>query len=238
MLTALVSIHDVMPESRSAVTQLLNTLHTRIPQLKAEHITLLVVPGRQWRSEDVDWLGNLACKGHPLAGHGWSHYTDNQKRTVYHHLHSLLLSRNAAEHLSRPLPELLRLVTKCFEWFPKHGFTEPKLYVPPAWATGCLRLKHWQSLPFCQLETLSGITHISSGQHYSLPLTGYEADTPWRAASLKAFNQWNKLWAQVSNRAIRISLHPYDGSYLLAESLIKDIQLAQHYQRYDLIRAE
>ena len=67
-LAALVSIHDVMPETRTQVTAMLARL-----RLPCEAVTLLVVPGKDWQEGDLDWLRSLQNAGHPLAGHGWSH---------------------------------------------------------------------------------------------------------------------------------------------------------------------
>ena len=63
-LTALVSIHDVMPETRTRVTAMLARL-----KLPAQAVTLLVVPGKDWQADDLDWLRGLQEAGHPaMAG--------------------------------------------------------------------------------------------------------------------------------------------------------------------------
>jgi predicted deacetylase len=231
MLRALVSIHDVMPDTRSVITQMLNTLKQRVPQLRPYHITLLVVPGKAWQTDDLNWLSSLVHQGHPLAGHGWSHAAPNQ-RTFYHHLHSLFLSRNAAEHLSRSSQELQQRVANCHQWFAAHHFPAPSLYVPPAWAQGCLNAKQWQALPFLQLETLSAVNDVQQQQRWPLPLTGYEADTPWRAWFLTRFNQWNKHQARKTGRPLRIGLHPFDLQYRLAQNAMDDLTSVEEFYQY------
>ncbi len=61
------------------------------------------------------------------------------RRSAYHRLHAALISRDVAEHLSRPAHELVALVHRCHGWFAAHGLPAPTLYVPPAWALGGTR---------------------------------------------------------------------------------------------------
>lgn len=230
-LRAIVSIHDVMPETRPQVTRMLQTLSSSTPHLTAADITLLIVPGRQWMKTDLDWLHQLVAKGHPLAGHGWLHQAP-LKRTFYHVLHSLLLSRNAAEHLSQKPQDLKQLVNNCFYWFYQRGLPRPQLYVPPAWAAGKLELREWKQLPFSQLETLSGVTHLYTGHHVPLPLTGYEADNRIRATVLRFFNFLNKQRARRSGKPLRIGLHPFDLDYFLARHALSDLNRVDQFCRY------
>ncbi|MGC1510807.1 polysaccharide deacetylase family protein [Ketobacter sp.] len=230
-LRALVSIHDVMPETREQVTTMLLKLAQQAPQLTPPFITLLIVPGRQWSQSDLAWLHALAQAGHPLAGHGWSHKAP-LKRTLYHLLHSLVLSRDAAEHLSRNHHELRQLVLDCFNWFHHYGLPRPSLYVPPAWAAGNLGIRQWKTLPFAQLETLAGVTDLQSGHKYKLPLTGYEADNAFRAISLRLFNCLNIKRARKSGAPLRIGLHPFDLDYRLAQNALSDLTLVDRFCQY------
>ena len=236
MLRAVVSIHDVMPSTRSAVTQLLQRLTQCAPKLDCSQITLLVVPGKPWSNDDIGWLQSLVKSGHPLAGHGWSHQAQTP-RTPYHVLHSLLLSRNAAEHLSCQPDQLVSLLMRCHRWFAQSDLPQPTLYVPPAWAAGCLSLSQWQALPFQQLETLSGVYELATGRRYTLPLTGYEADTPIRALFLKMFNQWNLQQAQNTQRPLRISLHPFDLQYALAQNAIQHLTAVDEFIAYSQLHS-
>jgi len=232
VITALVSIHDVMPESRRAVMHLLNELQKRVPTLKPAQITLLVVPGKNWRDDDLLWLECLQGQGYPFAGHGWNH-TALKSKNFYHHIHSLVLSRDAAEHLSQPSKNLQTLVQCCYEWFPNHGYYEPLLYVPPAWASGRLTLENWQALPFRYLETLGGLRNIESGKYYSLPLCGYEADTLMRSFFLRGLNGYNKLQAEHRGKPLRICLHPNDYKYYLSDGIFYDLRQVDRFINYD-----
>lgn len=231
MLRALLSVHDVMPETRANVTALLETISNHCPLLTPEATMLLVVPGKDWQASDLDWLHSLAQQGYPLAGHGWIHVA-KKNRTLYHWLHSLLLSRDAAEHLSCNQTELVQLVQRCFQWFGQVGLPQPHLYVPPAWATGNLTMAQWQLMPFLQLETLSSVVDLTAGQYVPLPLMGYEADTRWRAMALGLFNRWNLHQAHHSNCPVRIGLHPHDATLRLSHQLFEHLAAVNEFCRY------
>ena len=233
MLSALVSIHDVMPETRPLVSDMLYQL-SRLERLAPAKVTLLVVPGKQWTPVDIRWLQALAQEGYPLAGHGWSHQAP-LPRTLYHLLHGLVLSRNAAEHLSRSEPELKDRVTACHHWFGQHDLPTPDLYVPPAWANGQLNWLQWSDRPFRLLETLGGVTELASGHYYRLPLTGYEADSILRACFLSAFNQLNLSRARRQQQVVRIGLHPCDLRYPLAAQALRHIAGASHFLDYSAL---
>ncbi|MCG8391556.1 MAG: polysaccharide deacetylase family protein [Pseudomonadales bacterium] len=225
-LRALVSIHDVMPETRPQVEAMLEKL-----ALPASAVTLLVVPGRDWRHDDLAWLHKLQDAGHPLAGHGWSHRCQPPV-TLYHRLHSALLSRDVAEHLSFSGDGIQRLVWDCYRWFLRHGLTPSPLYVPPAWALGALSQAQLAGLPFRYVETLTGV-HDTHEQHFTrLPLLGFEADTAFRAWVLRLFNAINISQSRRSGVPVRIGLHPHDFQLRLAGEippLIKAVTEAVTY---------
>ncbi|MFN3712577.1 MAG: polysaccharide deacetylase family protein [Alcanivoracaceae bacterium] len=230
-MRALLSIHDVMPSSRGAIAELLAQLYVSVPALRPQDITLLVVPGAQWREDDLLWLHRLVQAGHPLAGHGWCHRAP-ERRTLSHHLHSLLLSRDAAEHLSRPESELVALMLRCHAWFEQHELPLGPLYVPPAWAVGKLRANTLAAMPFRLLENLSGVMSLRHGSSIRLPLAGYEADTAWRAAFLSVSNAIHFRAAILLDRPIRIGLHPFDLRYRLGNQLLDDLRRVTQFCGY------
>ena len=133
-------MHDVMPETLSLVEDFLAFCSTHaIPPM-----TLLVVPGCDWRDEQLDRLRDLAGLGHELAAHGWLHRVGTPQ-SLYHRLHSTLLSRNVAEHLALDGESILALMRRSHAWFAEHDLPAPSLYVPPAWALGDNRWHHWIS---------------------------------------------------------------------------------------------
>lgn len=228
-LQALVSIHDVMPQTRPQVTDMLGQL-----ALPPQAVTLLVVPGKAWSEEDLAWLRELQNAGHPLAGHGWSHRCQPPV-TLYHKLHSALLSRQVAEHLSLSGEAIVGLVQDCHEWFAHHDLTASSLYVPPAWALGSLSRSQVARLPFACVETLSGVLDTGTGTHTRLPLVGFEADTRFRALFLGWFNALNVSRARRQRVPLRIGLHPFDLSFHLAPqifNLLKQVETLACYDGY------
>ncbi|UWN48432.1 hypothetical protein ASALC70_00612 [Alcanivorax sp. ALC70] len=209
-LSGLVSIHDVMPETRDRVAELLE----RLADVPPAAVTLLVVPGRDWSGDDLDWLRDLSARGHPLAGHGWRHRCD-PPRTLHHRLHSLFISRDVAEHLSLDGAGIAALIQDCHRWFVEHGLTPSPLYVPPAWALGRIEPEALAALPFRYFETLGGVYDARERRFIRLPLVGFEADTAWRAWSLNLFNRANLAMALMAGRSLRVSIHPQDLYYKL-----------------------
>ncbi|WP_237440367.1 polysaccharide deacetylase family protein [Alcanivorax sp. DP30] len=225
-LKALLSIHDVMPETRPQVSAMLASL-----SLPAQAVTLLVVPGRHWSRDDLVWLRGLQQVGHPLAGHGWIHQCQPPV-TLYHKLHSALLSRQVAEHLSFSADGVIQLMNDCHGWFAEQGLSVSPLYVPPAWALGSLRPEHYHQLPFRYLETLAGVLDTQSGTLTRLPLVGFEADTVFRAWFLKLFNGYNVARAKAQQMPVRIGLHPFDLSSHLASQIPNLIARVTEFHDY------
>lgn len=212
--TSLVSIHDVMPHTLESVDELLQICKAS----RIDRVTLLVVPGLDWQEQQLDVLRSWQRRGYTLAGHGWFHRCRGV-RTVYHWLHSRLLSRDVAEHLSLSSSEIVDLIQRCGAWFLERGFQQPKLYVPPAWAVGSLPTHAFTQLPFEAMETLTGVTVFNTGHHIRLPLVGFEADTAFRAFFLRRWNSWTIRSAAGSGKAVRISLHPFDHRLRLGDSV-------------------
>lgn len=219
-------MHDVMPATLDRCLGLLEYLDG----LNVTPVTLLVVPGHDWSDRQLATLEDLQRQGLILAGHGWYHEV-SEISSLYHRLHSLLLSRRAAEHLSLNGQQIQQLIGDCFAWFTHHGFKPPQCYVPPAWALGAVQRGQLKKLPFRYYEVLSGVLDAHSGQLKRLPLTGYEADTAWRAASLRPWNRWNE-WRASHDRPLRIGLHPFDREMRLAAQLHRQLVACDRFISY------
>lgn len=225
--TGLVSIHDVMPETLGHCRRLLAALD----DAGVDTLTLLVVPGRQWSGEDLRSLRRWQNQGIHLAGHGWRHRAQ-PPRTLHHRLHSALLSRLAAEHLSLGAAEIAQLIRDCFAWFEDNDLAPPALYVPPAWALGPLPKSFLLELPFRFVELLDGVLDSKAGRYRRLPVTGYEADTAWRAFSLGLWNRVNAWSARVSHKPLRIGIHPFDAELRLKRQMQYRIESCQRFISY------
>jgi len=226
-LTGLVSIHDVMPDTLEHCQRLLAMLEAA----NVDTVTLLVVPGKQWSDGHLRVLRNWQDQGIHLAGHGW-HHRAAPPRSLYHRLHSLLLSRLAAEHLSLDRKQIQQLIRDCHDWFARHGLTPPELYVPPAWALGDLPKSALLDLPFSCVELLDGVLDSDRGHYQRLPLSGYEADTALRAVSLGIWNRYNAWSARSRGKPLRIGIHPFDAELRLQQQMREQIGACEHFISY------
>lgn len=213
MTAALVSIHDVMPETLTRTAGLLDWLEAA----GVRPVTLLVVPGRGWTPAQIDTLRHWQGRGHRLAGHGWAHHVA-ERRGLYHRLHGALLSRNVAEHLALDGPAIAGLMARNAAWFDDHGLGRPSLYVPPAWALGPIGRARLAETPFEWVETLSGVTETATGRCRRLPLVGFEADTAVRALGAGVLNRAMAGCARhlCRRRPLRVAIHPDDLALRLA----------------------
>lgn len=216
----LVSIHDVMPETLSDVERII----AELAKAGWPPATLLVVPGRDWKPETIGWLRRHSERGHPLAGHGWCHSVP-RLRSARHWLHSVLISRRAAEHYSLDALGVETLVRRCRGWFDRQRLPVPELYVPPAWAAGPARPREIARAGFRYVETLGGIYDHREGRQISLPVIGYEADTAFRAFCLRRLNAINLRRARGVG-AVRLAIHPKDLDLRLADDLRAIIESA------------
>lgn len=214
MRSTLISIHDVMPETMELVSGQIDLLD----QVGITKCTLLVVPGCDWSSDQIKQLHRWNEQGFELAGHGWVHRCERVKG-VYHRLHSLVISRDIAEHLELSPEDRFELMSRCADWFEQQKLPQPALYVPPAWAMGRLKKHRLQELPFRWFEVLSGVWDSESNRLRRSPLMGFEADTGLRWTILKLSNRCNEFAARVLQRPIRLSLHPYDLELLLRDDV-------------------
>lgn len=218
-LHRLVSIHDVMPETFDAVDECLTTCEG----LGVGPVYLLVVPGKNWQPSQLQKLQEYTHRGHHLVGHGWSHNVD-KIQGLKHWLHSILISRRAAEHLQHTADVNQQLMRNCYQWFIKNDLPKPTLYVPPAWAIGDISLGDLADTGFSLLEVQRGIIDLNTLSLVKLPLLGFEADTGFRRYFLKCWNKTNRLYEIKSNKTLRLSIHPYDLHLKLRNDLLIELR--------------
>ena len=228
-MKALISIHDCMPENMDKIQHILNWLKDRnIPP-----VTLLVVPGKNWTENQLKLLKQYTLEGHTLAAHGWHHHTEPKK--FLHRIHSLIISKNVAEHLDLNQQGILALLNKSYQWFIQNHLPTPTLYVPPAWALGSIHRKTLSKTLFKQIEVTRGLIHLAPNKQAKLqrlPLTGYEADSPFRVRFLKKWNQFQQHRAQVQSLPLRISIHPHDLDLPIADQLEQQLKNVQTFIKY------
>ena len=209
----LLSIHDVMPGTLDDVER----ISSELASLGYGTVTLLVVPGSGWATDSLLRLRALTDSGAELAGHGWRHVVDDI-RGLRHRVHSLLISRDVAEHLALSRTQIRSLVRQCYDWFSSNHLPEPLLYVPPAWAMGQIDKQDLEQLPFRQYETLAGVYDSGTGTFRRTAMVGFEADTAIRALSCRIWNRLT-LRAAGTSKPIRVAIHPSDPGLLLGDDL-------------------
>lgn len=224
-IQSLVTIHDVTQEVLEQTARLLEVIFSG----GNGPVILLVVPGGFSDPSALTELRTLLRQNVQLAGHGYNHRARSRKN-LYHKLHSQFISRQVAEHLSRPAQEIESLINSCANWFQQHQLPRPELYVPPAWAMGAISRQQLAQTPFRYFETQGGLLDSHSRRFIRLPLLGYEADTPMRRQLLCGWNRINRRWAETSGRT-RIAIHPHDLNFHLAEELRQD--LSRYSERSD-----
>ncbi|WP_439105614.1 polysaccharide deacetylase family protein [Congregibacter sp.] len=212
---ALLSIHDVMPETLKQTDAILQ----RVAAHGWRPPALLVVPGRDWDSGQITRLRQWQRDGCELLAHGWHHET--QPRRPWHRIHAALISRNVAEHLALDPDGIADLMQRSREWFGEAGLATPTAYVPPAWALG-MGTGHLALVSYDCVETLGGVHLRGSDGHWlfrRLPLVGFEADTRFRARFLTAMNRLMVSYARRRGLPLRIGIHPGDPELLLADTM-------------------
>ncbi|MGD8593859.1 MAG: DUF2334 domain-containing protein, partial [Gammaproteobacteria bacterium] len=184
--------------------------------------TLLVVPGKPWRDNEIDQLRQYAQQGLELAGHGW-HHQISKYADIKHRVHGLMISKNVAEHLELDSAGISKLIERSYRWFQEHNLPDPSLYVPPAWAMGNISRSRLRRLPFRYYEYFSGIYDSKLNCFERIPMVGYEADAWFRVPFVALWNRMNFIGAQRQQR-LRFSIHPNDFELLLHKNLSRDLR--------------
>lgn len=221
---AIVSIHDVTPETLPRIGDIVHFLKTH----GVHRLTLLIIPGKSWTADQLTRLRTWQNEGVDLAGHGWRHRV-HRTATIWHRLHGKLISRDAAEHLSLTEDEIAGVIRRCYRWFERSRLLPPLLYVPPAWAMGNISLGRLNDLPFRLYETQWGIYDRERATLYRMPVTGYMADTPVRSFVLSVLNVVN---VHLPVRVTRMAVHPNDLALPLAGDLGRHLARRGPFLRY------
>lgn len=223
---AIVSIHDVMPSNLDKIFEIMIFLK----KAGVRPITLLIVAGKQWRSNDIALLKKLQSNGEiELAGHGWRHRVDGFV-SLRHRLHGVLISRKEAEHMSLQADEIIELVERNYGWFQRVGLQPPDLYVPPAWAMGNISRERLRRLPFRYYETLIGVYDAYRGCTQPMAVCGYMADTRHRSLILRATNAINR---RIFPYPLRIAIHPDDLKLSMATDLASCLKKEFNFSTYE-----
>jgi len=210
-----ISIHDVRPNN---VYKIINIINLLFDKYNIRKITLLVIPGLNWNDKQIEILKSLQNKaGIELAAHGWCHKSDSIK-TIYHYMHSKLISADSAEHLSKSKLSIIKILNNSHLWFSNQGLNSPTLYVPPAWALGNINKEDLSEISFNEFEMTSGA--FINNKFIFIPLIGFEVKTYFKFIIVKILNLINYLLYSFFG-VLRIAIHPDDFNLLLKRDLDK-----------------
>ena len=215
-----ISIHDITPDNLKNVEKIKDLLQKKY---NIKKICLLIIPGLNWKSNQINKIKKWQNSNCEIAAHGWIHKT-GKKRTLYHIFHSLIISGDCAEHLSINKDCIIQIINKSYNWFFKNNFDIPNLYVAPAWALGNINNQDLIKLPFNTFESTTGIT--KNGKYIFLPLIGFKSNNYFRALLQKFANYLNFQFAKFVG-VIRISLHPDDLNLYLSNDIHKYLSLSK-----------
>ncbi len=217
-MKAYISIHDVSPSNLNNIENIIFRLSDRF---NINKISILVIPGLNWNNKQINKLKTLQKKGVQIVAHGWLHKTKNIK-TLYHKLHSLIISDRCAEHLSQSRQDINIIISNSYNWFIENGFQKPTLYVPPAWALGKIKRDDLKNLQFTYYECTTGLIH--NNKYHFLPLIGFEEKFWCKSLLRRFFNSFNFILASFTG-IIRIAIHPNDFNLYLKNDLEKYLKI-------------
>jgi len=218
-LKSYISIHDVVPHNLDDVK---NIIHILQNQFNINKICILVIPGLNWNNHQIKKLSDLQHEGIEIAAHGWNHQAEPNK-TLYHRIHSKIISADCAEHLSKDRQGVIDIIKNSYDWFITNGLQKPLLYVPPAWAMGKIKTEDLKKLEFTHYECTTGVIH--NLKYRFLPLLGFEERTFIRALLRRFFNSLNYKIACFTG-IIRIAIHPNDFNLYLKKDILKYLSLS------------
>ena len=217
-----ISIHDVTPKNLENIEKIIFLLNNKF---NINKICILVIPGLHWDQNQINKLKVWQNQGIEIAAHGWQHVSQSNK-SIYHKIHSLIISKNCAEHLSKDASDIINLIHKSYDWFISNGFKKPLLYVPPAWALGNITKKDLSELKFSYFECTTGL--IFNQKYIFIPLIGFEEKNFIMALIRKFFNGLNYFMAYFTG-IIRIAIHPDDFNLYLKKDISKYLSIKYNY---------
>ncbi|SVE55600.1 uncharacterized protein METZ01_LOCUS508454, partial [marine metagenome] len=105
-----ISIHDVAPNNLDSIENIILLMQSKY---KINKLCLLVIPGLDWKTQQVEQLISWQNSGIEIAAHGWNHKSKS-KTSFFHMIHGLFLSGNCAEHLSKSRDVLVDLMNNSY----------------------------------------------------------------------------------------------------------------------------
>jgi uncharacterized protein len=206
-----VSIHDIAPETRGAVEEILAQLGRKGVRVSS----LLVVPHYHHRksiSDDPDflkWLRALEEDGHEIVIHGYFH---RRPRTPTESLGQRFITRiytqDEGEFFDLPYDDALERIRKAHEIFTTAGL-QPRGFIAPAWLLSPQGEKAARDAGMEYTTRLRTVLDLRSGQSFPARSLVYSVRNRWRRSVSLA---WNRALFQTmtDHQLLRLSIHPPD----------------------------
>lgn len=209
-----VSVHDVAPQTRSAVEEILADLsHHRVSVC-----SLLVVPNYHHHgcsTEDrgfVRWLQDLEAQGHEIVIHGYFHERPRRNgENLSEKFFTRLYTNDEGEFYDLDYDEALQRITRAREEFAGAGLT-PRGFIAPAWLLGPAAEKAAAQAEMEYTTRLTGVRDLRSGDNFRARTLVYSVRSGWRRAASLA---WNGALARhlAGQQLARVSIHPPDRGH-------------------------
>jgi predicted deacetylase len=206
-----VSIHDIAPETRGVVEEILTQLGRKGVRVSS----LLVIPQYHHRksiSDDPDflkWLRTLQEQGHEIVIHGYFH---SRPRRATESLSQLFVSRiytqDEAEFFDLPYDDALERIRKGHAIFTAAGL-QPVGFIAPAWLLNPPGEQAARDAGMEYTTRLRTVLDLRSGQSFPARSLVYSVRNRWRRSVSLA---WNRALFQTmtDHSLMRLSIHPPD----------------------------
>lgn len=206
-----ISIHDVAPETRARVEQMISELSG----IGVACCSLLVVPDYHHRGRSLGEpvllrrLRELEVGGHEIVIHGYYHERVRRPgESARQKLLTRVYTADEGEFYDLGYEAALRVLREAKEEFSMHGF-HPTGFIAPAWLLGVEAQRAAVDAGFRYTTTLREVRDFSSGKEFFSQSLVYSVRSDWRSAMSLV---WNRMLFHrlTNNPLLRLGLHPPD----------------------------
>jgi hypothetical protein len=207
-----VSVHDVSPGTRDAVTGILSGL----AKVGVSRVSLLVIPDHHHRGSITgdpafgSWLRELAAAGHEAVLHGYFHQRERRAgESAGTRFFTRVYTADEGEFFDISFDDARALLARGRDELAQCSGVIPTGFIAPAWLLSASGEEAARNLGFAYTTRLKSLSDLATGRlHYSQSLC-WSVRAPWRRAVSLG---WNRMLFQAlrPNPLLRISIHPPD----------------------------
>jgi predicted deacetylase len=219
-----VSVHDVSPLTRDAVTDIL----AELARAGIGRVSLLVIPDHHRRGNITAdagfgaWLRGLVAAGHEAVLHGYTHLRERRTgETAGTRFITRFYTAGEGEFFDISLDNARGLLARGREEIAQCAGVTPAGFVAPAWLLSAEGEAAARELSFAYTTRLKSVTDLATGRiRYSQSLC-WSVRGRWRRVVSLA---WNHVLFEAlrPNPLLRLSIHPPD---LAHPAIWRQIQL-------------